>query len=345
MRVLVVKTSSLGDIIHTFPALTDAANAIPELRVDWLVEQGFSDVPGWHPAVDRVIPIAWRKWRKHLIKNWREGKFAAFKQALQQSEYDQVIDAQGLLKSAIPALFARGNVAGFNRYSAREPLAARLYRFQYDVDKQQHAIARVRALFASALSYQIPDSDPDYGIAIKSSDDYAGRPYLVMVHATTWSSKHWPESYWAQLCQLGTRAGFRVLFPWGSPDDRLQAERIMKLADSGELLPAMGLDGIAQVLKGAAGVVGVDSGLAHITAALGTPAVTLYGPTRTELTGALGPAQKNLAANYECAPCMHRDCARPMPREPDPPCFGTLPPMKVWEQLRIQMHQREDMQE
>ena len=144
MRVLLVKTSSLGDLIHSFPAITDAARALPGIRFDWLVEESFAEVPQWHPAVARVVPVAVRRWRRGWHRAWKSGELRAFRRDLRQQEYDLVLDAQGLLKSALPALLARGPRAGLDRSSAREGLAALFYQRRLPVARGQHAIERVR---------------------------------------------------------------------------------------------------------------------------------------------------------------------------------------------------------
>ena len=336
MRVLLVKTSSLGDLIHSFPALSDAAGALPGIRFDWLVEETFAEVPAWHPAVDTVIPIALRRWRRDWRRAWRRGELRRFRSRLQQTDYDLVLDAQGLLKSALPALMARGPSAGLDRASAREPLAALCYRHRYAVARGQHAIERVRQLFARALGYTLPGTEADYGLHFSHVHDAAARR-LVLLHGTTWPSKHWPEPYWAELARLAAGEGFEVVLPWGSPEDRLRAERIIAAAGAGELLPRLGLTELARALAAASAVVGVDSGLAHLAAAVGTPAVTLYGPTRTELTGAVGPRQRNLAVEFDCAPCMRRECGYRGTAEVEPACFTTLAPARVWADLRGQM--------
>ena len=110
MRVLVVKMSSLGDVIHTLPALTDAAAAIPGITFDWVVEEGFAEIPAWHPAVDTVIPIALRRWRKHPWRDFRGPQWRACRQALRRQHYDAVIDAQGLLKSVFVARLVKAHV-------------------------------------------------------------------------------------------------------------------------------------------------------------------------------------------------------------------------------------------
>ena len=339
MRVLLVKTSSLGDLIHSFPALSDAGRVNPGIRFDWLVEEGFAEVPAWHPGVLDVIPIGLRRWRRGWRKAWDKGELREFARLLRRRHYDLVIDAQGLIKSALPAMLAHGPRAGLDRASAREPLSALFYQRRYRVEREQHAVERVRQLFAQALAYPLPVDPPDYGLRFSHAHD-ASQRRLVLLHGTTWPSKHWPESSWAELARLAAGEGFEVILPWGDPDDRLRAERIIGAAGAGELLPRQELSDLARTLAAASGVVGVDSGLAHLAAAVGTPAVTLYGPTRTGLTGALGPRQLNLAAEFECAPCMKRECDYRGPADVEPACFGTLPSDLVFARLLAQMEAR-----
>ncbi len=336
MKVLIVKTSSLGDVIHTLPAVTDAAETIRDIGFDWVVEEGFAEVPTWHSAVDRVIPVALRRWRKGWWSAWRGGEVAAFRNLLGSTHYDLIIDAQGLIKSGLITLMARGERSGLDRGSAREPMVAYCYQRQIHVPREQHAIARVRMLFAKALGYKVPSSEPDYGISYTplSSDQ---PPYLIFLHGTTWSSKLWPEPYWGELVQKALAAGYQVRLPWGSGEERERAERIIANAGGGTLLPRMGLPELKSELAAAAGVVGVDSGLAHLAAALDLPAVTLYGPTRTELTGAMGERQINLRAEFPCAPCVRRVCDYQNGADVAPACFSSLPPQLVWERLQQQM--------
>jgi heptosyltransferase-1 len=337
MRVLVVKTSSLGDVIHTLPALTDAAAACPGLVCDWLVEEPFAEIPAWHPAVERVIPVALRRWRRTPAP----GEIRRFIRQLRQTLYDHVIDAQGLLfKSAPLAALARGPAAGYDFRSVREPLASLCYRRRHRVSRALHAVTRIRRLFALELGYPVPGTFPDYGLRLPAPVRPAlEQPYLILLHATTWPSKHWPEPYWAELARLALAAGYRVWLPGHTPGERQAAERIAA-SGGGSLLPRCGLTELAGWLDGAAGVVGVDTGLAHLTAALGTPAVTLYGPTRVELTGALGAGQRNLTADFPCAPCQRRVCRFRGPAPVRPACFAQLPPERVWEVLRERMAAR-----
>ncbi len=334
-KILLVKTSSLGDLIHSFPALTDAIHIFPDLKIDWLVEEDFVAVPAWHPAVERVIPIALRRWRKNWRSAWQKGELAAFKQTLQTNEYDLVIDAQGLLKSAVPARLARGASMGYDRKSIREPLASSLYNKRFRVSRELHAIERIRSLFALTLDYSLPTTKADYGLSAATAASTSRE--LVFLHATTWPSKHWPESHWVRLTQLAHAEGYRVYFPWHGTVEQQRAQGIIKQAGNGELLPQMSLTELKNYLAGAAGVVGVDSGLAHITASVNTPAVTLYGPTSSLLTGAVGIAQQNLQADYDCAPCLQKQCSKLTREIMTPPCFHVLTPERVWQALLVQM--------
>ena len=202
MRVLLIKTSSLGDVIHALPALTDAARAIPGIKFDWVVEEGFAEIPTWHPAVDKVIPVAIRRWRKNLWQTIRSGEWKRFKQSVRATRYDLVIDAQGLLKSAWLTRYVKAPVAGLDKSSAREPIAARFYNRRLAVARGQHAVERVRQLFAIALGYDLPKGLGDYGLNVERLVELPRKnPYVLFLHGTTWDTKHWPEAYWRELTE------------------------------------------------------------------------------------------------------------------------------------------------
>lgn len=332
MRVLLVKTSSLGDLIHTLPALTDAAAAIPGIRFDWVAEETFAEIPTWHPAIDRVIPIALRRWRKGWWRAFRSGEISRFRQALQAREYDLIIDAQGLMKSALVAKMARGRRAGYDAHSIRDPRASWLYQQKHSVLREQHAIDRVRRLFALALGYPQPEGEADANIRQAFVFKTDAKPYLLFLHGTTWPTKQWPESYWTELAQLAANDGFHVHLPWGSERERERAEDIARDNPAATVLSRLTLTEMAQELAAASGVVGVDTGFAHLAAALDIPAVTLYGATRPELTGTRGSRQHNLQVQYSCAPCMRRQCTH-LTDEAEPACYTTLPPERVWQQI------------
>lgn len=294
MRVLIVKTSSMGDVLHTLPALTDAQQAIPGIRFDWVVEEGFAQIPSWHAAVDRIIPVAIRRWRKAWFSAPVKAERKAFREAVQAEKYDAIIDAQGLVKSAaLVTRLARGIKHGMDWQSAREPLASLFYNQRHSVPKQQHAVERTRELFALSLGYSKPRSQGNYAIAqhfLNHLNADAGQ-YAVFLHATTRDDKHWPEANWRELIGLLAASGIRIKLPWGAPHEEARAKRLAEGFDYVEVLPRMSLENVAKVLAGAKFVVSVDTGLSHLTAALDRPNITLYGPTDPGLIGGYGMNQ------------------------------------------------------
>lgn len=343
MRVLLIKTSSLGDVIHTLPALTDAARAIPGIRFDWVVEEGFAEIPAWHPAVDKVIPVAIRRWRKNLWQTFKSGEWRRFKQRLRETKYDLVIDAQGLLKSAWLTRYVKAPVAGLDRESAREPLASRFYQRRLAVARGQHAVERLRQLFALALGYDLPSGIGDYGLnRSRLLEKPAPVPYVLFLHGTTWDTKHWPEAYWRELAERLGQAGIEVRLPWGNPAERARAERIATGLKNAVVLPKLNLAGIARVLAGAKACVAVDTGLGHLAAALDVPTLSLFGPTNPGLTGAYGKGQVHLGSDFPCAPCLQKKCTYQPTAEDQrrfdlkrewPLCFTRLNPERVASRL------------
>ena len=292
MRVLIVKTSSMGDVLHTLPALTDAVQAIPGIRFDWVVEEGFAQIPGWHEAVDRVIPVAIRRWRKAWFSAPVKAERKAFRDAVRAVRYDAIIDAQGLVKSAaLVTRLAHGPKHGMDWQSAREPLASLFYTHRHPVARQQHAVERTRELFALSLGYAKPQTQGDYAIARHFSGDAAAQPYAVFLHATTRDDKHWPEAHWRTLIALLADSGLRIKLPWGAPHEESRARRLAEGFDFVDVLPRMSLSDVAQQLASARFVVSVDTGLSHLTAALDRPNITLYGPTDPGLIGGYGKNQ------------------------------------------------------
>lgn len=294
MRVLIVKTSSMGDVLHTLPALTDAQQVMPGIQFDWVVEEGFAQIPSWHAAVDRVIPVAIRRWRKSWFSAPVKAERKTFREAVRAQQYDAIIDAQGLVKSAaLVTRLGRGVKHGMDWSTAREPLASLFYNRKHHIDKAQHAVERTRELFAKSLGYTKPQSQGDYAIAqhfLSNLNADAGQ-YAVILHATTRDEKHWPEANWRELIDLLSESGIRIKLPWGAPHEEARAKRLAEGFDYVDVLPRMNLEDVARVLAGAKFVVSVDTGLSHLTAALDRPNVTLYGPTDPGLIGGYGRNQ------------------------------------------------------
>ena len=348
MKILVVKMSSMGDVVHALPALADAKQENPDTEIDWVVEEGFSDIPVLHPLVDKVIPIAIRRWRKHWLKSFFNGEIGEFIAALRASNYDLIIDSQGLIKSAIVARIARGPVGGFSRNSARESLAGSTYSQSVDVDLSLHAVERQRRLFAGLLGYEVKGIT-NYGFRIDGVTKFESSTHpsvaesansIMLLHGTSWDSKLWPETYWRTLCKILLEAGYKVVIPSGNEIERRRAESIADNT-SALLLDPMGLKEMMSIMSTCQGVVSVDSGLGHLACALDIPSVALYGATDPALTGILGPRQSVIVSDHlPCIPCKERNCRYGLEDYSGkiyPPCFEQSTPDSVWLALQSQI--------
>ncbi|NJD36180.1 MAG: lipopolysaccharide heptosyltransferase I [Betaproteobacteria bacterium] len=285
MRILLVKTSSLGDVIHNLPVVTDLQTQFPGSAIDWVLEEGFADIARLHPGVRNAIPVALRRWRKSLLAptTWRE--IRAFRTRLQKQDYDLVIDTQGLLKSALIARMARGKRCGYVAAAAREPLAARFYDASFDVPKNLHAVLRNRRLAALAAGYAATPA-PDYGLAVAPVPTISG-PSAVLLTATSRDDKLWPEERWIELGRALRERGLTCLLAAGSAPERERAARIAQAIPDARVLPPMNLTDLAGQLAAARIVIGVDTGLVHLAAALGRPVLALFNASDPELTGVL----------------------------------------------------------
>jgi len=348
LRVLIVKVSSLGDVIHTLPAVTDAQRARKDIQFDWVVEENFAEVPSWHPAVENVIPMALRRWRRNIFKTYMNHEFRAFKRALQGVHYDLVIDAQGLIKSGFISRLSKGLTIGLSNRTIREPMATLFYNKVYSVPWTEHAVDRVRQLFSRALQYEYDPDEIDYGIDVNridasSSIGEKADKQVVFLHGTTWQTKHWPEDYWRHLAHISTQAGYKVLLPWGTPEEKLRAESIAQDNERVEVLGKQTLSGLANYIQQSDGVIAVDTGLGHLAAALNKPTVSLYGPTNPGLSGTFGNSQLHLNSSLNCAPCVKKTCTYSGPGVTEeyagssfavtPPCFASHGPTEVWQQF------------
>lgn len=331
MNVLLVKMSSLGDIVHTLPAVDDAARQ--DVRFDWVVEEGYEPLPALAAGVDAVLPVAFRRWRRSPLTGSSE--VLAFGRRLRERRYDMVLDAQGLLKSALVGRAARARErVGFDFASVRERPAALAYGRRVPVPRARHAIARTRELFGAALGYPVPTSSPRFGLAPSPTRERD----VLLAHGTTWSTKAWPEAYWIDLARRVADAGLTPVVPWVD-GEKPRALRIAHAVPAVRVCPPMDLAGLLDLVSGVSGVVGVDSGIAHLGAAFGKPTVMLFGPTDSALTGCRGPYASNLSASLGCAPCRSRRCgyrgaATTWRGEPvGPACLASLHPGRAWSAL------------
>jgi len=284
--ILFVKTSSLGDVVHNCPAVSDAARAAPGAAIDWIVEEPFAGIAAMHRAVRHVIPVAVRRWRSALWKPSVWSEIVAWRRELRRSRYDAVLDTQSLVKSALLCTLAAGRRHGMDRASAREWLAAAFYDVRHSVPRDLHAVQRNRLLTASALGYGISGS-ADYGLRLPETSKSG---YVVLLTMTSRADKLWPEDRWVEL---GRSLGAPAILPWGSEVERARAERISR-AIGGTVLPRRSLEELARLLANARSVIGLDTGLTHLAAALGVPVVGIYCGSDPALTGLYGaPLARN----------------------------------------------------
>lgn len=291
LKILLVKTSSLGDVVHNLPVVNDIRGAIGDAAIDWVVEKAFADIPGLHPGVRTVIPGELRRWRRSWFTAQTRREWRAFVRELRTEQYDAVIDTQGLLKSALIAHAARGPRLGLDWRSSREPLRL-LYDRTFAVPWGLHAVERNRRLCGLALGYAL-QGEPDYGLRCVPSTAawLPAAAFVVLLHATSHPSKLWPEARWIELGGRLAALGFGIVLPWGSEAERQRATRLADRLPGAVVPERLALKDLAAVLAASAGALGVDTGLTHLAAALGVPVVGIYGATDPQATGvhAKGP--------------------------------------------------------
>ena len=288
----------MGDVVHNLPLVGDLRASMPDCHIDWVVEDAFSAIPGLHPGVDQVIPVSMRRWRMHPFCAGTRREFANLRRRLHQTRYDEVIDTQGLLKSALLAWMANGRSHGFDWKSSREPLRM-FYDAVHAVPWSAHAVQRNRILASKALGYAITET-PEYGIAarpestasLESAFPMKGAgEFAVLLHATSAASKEWPEHDWVRFGEYLAAQGMISVLPFGNAEERQRSERLAARIPGARVPPALGLDQLAALMSGGRIVVGVDTGLTHLAVALGRPTIGLYRATDPAATGLYGSSR------------------------------------------------------
>lgn len=289
MRILIVKMSSMGDVVHAQPLATDLRRVFPDARIEWVVEKSFQAICQLNDAVDEVLPIAWRRWRKQLWTPASRSGMSEFHQRLTREPYDLVIDCQGLIKSAVvtrmaPARLRVGPASAF----AREPLAALAYGRKAIVPRDWHVVRRNRAVGAAAGEYT-PDWPADFGLEapVLDSDEAAWLPpqaYALLVTGASRDDKLWPEAHWVLVAQRLQQAGLALVWFWGTDAERARAERLARLstqaagaaATPAVVPPFLSVHDAARVIAGADITVGLDTGFTHLSGALGRPTIAIF---------------------------------------------------------------------
>jgi heptosyltransferase-1 len=278
-EILVVRPSSLGDIVYALAVVSDIRRRYPDAAIDWVSEPGFAPLIELCPDVRRVIPFGLRRWRRapFAAATWRDVQ--AFRGSLRRSRYAAILDLQEQVKGALIAKAARGIRHGFDRASIREPLAALLDDVHHRVSRDLHFLTRCRRLAAAALGYAA-DAPPRWNLRVpRCAAGMPGGPYVVVLHATSRDDKLWPEASWREVMDACSHAGFAVVLPWGNAVEQARSARLAE-GNARAVVPAwLSLPDVATLLSNASLAVGVDTGFTHLSAALGTPTIALFTVT------------------------------------------------------------------
>jgi heptosyltransferase I len=277
--VLVVRPSSLGDIVYALAIATDIRRARPELAIDWVSEPGFAPLIAMCADVRNVVPFGLRRWRRAPLQlaTWRD--MSVFRRSLRCTRYAAILDLQEQVKGALIARLARGRRHGFDRASIREPLATLGDDIHHRVPRNLHFLARCRRLAGAALDYAVDDAPcwnlrpPQSGLAIPD------RPYVVVLHATSRDDKLWPETHWRAVIGASERAGFATVLPWGSATEEARSRRLAAGFGNAVVPKWLSLPDAAALLAKSSLAVGVDTGFTHLAAALGTPTIAIFSAT------------------------------------------------------------------
>ncbi|AQS51431.1 lipopolysaccharide heptosyltransferase I [Paenalcaligenes hominis] len=283
-KILIVRTSSLGDLVHMLPAITDIKTRFPDAQIDWVVEESFAQIPAWHPAIHEVIPVAHRRWRKQWWSAQSKKERHAFKERLTQTQYDVVLDMQALLKTAWITRLAKGVKHGLDWKSAREPLCSLFYDVKHRVEFWQPAITRQRLLASLAFDYPCTGA-PNYGLQ-GITQAVAVEPVAMIMPSASRDDKLWPETSWHQVFDFLQKSGLGLRLLAGNEHEAERARQLVIGRENAVVLPRMGLTEVAHELAKARIMVGLDSGLTHLSAALERPTIGIYKastPVRTPL--------------------------------------------------------------
>lgn len=287
VKILIVRTSSLGDLVHMLPAISDIAKHVPNAQIDWIVEEAFAEIPGWHPAVNQVITVAHRRWRKNWLNHKTRQERAALRENLRSRHYDIILDMQALIKSVWLVRQTNGVRHGLDWRSAREPLASLFYNVKHQVKFWQPAVIRQRQLAAACFNYQF-SGPPNFGLQA-FTDGRNPQPYAVIMPSASRDDKLWAADHWQQVFQLLSQHQLSLKLLAGNATEAERAKALIGNRKNAQVLPRMSLSDTAQLLAQARLTVGLDSGLTHLSAGLGRPTIGIYKastPIRTPLQGA-----------------------------------------------------------
>lgn len=284
-KILVIKSSSMGDIVHALPVAYDIKKHFPDCELSWVVEESFTDIPKLSPYVDKVVVTAFRRWRKHVFSSSVRAEVLGLRRALAEAHYDIVIDLQGLIRTAIVARWAGVQSVGYSRDNIKEPLAAHFYNRTLAVSNKLPPVMRYRRMAAQALGYAVSDQDLHYGLRVLPMVPVGVRPpYAALAVNTSRAEKLWPTARWTEVARALAADGVMSVLFWGSDKERAYCDRIASsVPGAAVVLPRLSLRSLAEVIAGSRCLIGVDTGLTHLGAALGVPSVGIIVGTSAEL--------------------------------------------------------------
>ena len=304
-KILLVKLSSLGDVLHNLPIVWDLRKRLPNAQIDWIVEEGYVHLleplktTETFRGIDRIIPVAFRRWRKNLfsIRTWCE--FFAMRKVLQATIYDVALETQGLLKSALVCALARksenaiaAGLGNATEHSGYEPMARMFYTQSVHVPVKCHAIDRSRWVMCSAFDWPLLNRNEEPPLfypndfveqlapltieGLRNEANGVTAPYVVCFHSTARAAKRWPSESWIEIGKALSSQGYQVLFPWGSPEE-MKTSALMASQVPGAIVPrAFSIYEAYRLVAHAALTIGVDTGLTHLAAAMGKPTIEIY---------------------------------------------------------------------
>jgi heptosyltransferase-1 len=354
-RILIVKLSSMGDVLHALPVLSDIKQALgDDTQIDWVAEPNYACLLKDHPYIHQLHTLSFRQYKGYL-KSIRSDEARQLKQFLKNHPYDAILDLQGLLKSAWVCRWAKGIRYGYDSKSIREPWASWFYHQKFPVSKNLHAITRMRELAAKALGYEVSAGEPSYGLNTKTSGSQANcipgttnhseenkcfnkeddrYPQLILFPFTTWGTKHWPTEHWHAFINLA-KNHFHITIAWGSQNEYRQAQSFCENTTNCQLTPDLNVEGMKNFLKDCDAFIGVDTGFAHLATAMNIPGIVLMGPTDKNESGPLGNNQLALDVELSCRPCHKRVCSLPIePNSLRPKCLARISPEFVLKNLQ-----------
>ena len=304
-RILIVKTSAMGDIVANIPLINDIHARFPHIAIDWVVEESFLEIAKLSPYINEFIPLGLRRWKKNPFSRQTWQEIGAFRARLKSQHYDAVLDSQNLVKSALICRLANGVSHGANYSTAREPLAGLLHQKGYDITVKCHAAIRNRMLGAKVFGYAMPEDSPQYQLNVPAiSINYVPEnPYIMGFHGTARAAKLWPVDHWVKIAEHLKNKGLDLLLPWGSADEKQRAETIALASSNMKVLPKLSLSELTCLTQRARASIGVDTGLMHLSVALNIPTLAIFCDTHIWQAGTY-PAQDTQAITIGGKPAL-----------------------------------------